>query len=71
MTLLAAQVRTGDDLQVGIPEELFTAPFRPGVMRLYDVANDGQRFLINTIPRTNSTEPLTLIQNWTALAEQR
>jgi serine/threonine protein kinase/Tol biopolymer transport system component len=33
----------------------------------YDVSRDGQRFLVATPREQNSSVPLTLIQNWTAL----
>jgi hypothetical protein len=32
----------------------------------YDVALDGQRFLIVTASEQSKPEPLTLVQNWTA-----
>jgi hypothetical protein len=30
----------------------------------YDVAPDGQRFLMNTLTENTSTSPITLILNW-------
>jgi hypothetical protein len=31
----------------------------------YDVAKDGQRFLINTQMKNAESQPMTIIQNWT------
>ncbi len=58
----------GDSLEVGHPMPLF--PFRPGpIYRLgmigYDVAADGQRFLLNAAADENN-RPLTLLVNWDA-----
>ena len=32
----------------------------------YDVTADGQKFLINSLPREGVSAPLTLLVNWTA-----
>jgi hypothetical protein len=34
------------------------------VLFQYDVTSDGQRFLINSLPRTTLLRPLALIVNW-------
>ena len=36
----------------------------------YDVSLDGQRILAITEPERNSSPPLTLLQNWTALLKK-
>jgi hypothetical protein len=35
------------------------------VLFQYDVTDDGQRFLINSLPREDAATPLTLLVNWT------
>jgi eukaryotic-like serine/threonine-protein kinase len=32
----------------------------------YDVSPDGQRFLVNSLPREDSAAPLTILANWAA-----
>ena len=36
----------------------------------YDVAADGQRFLVAARPEQKSSEPLTLVSNWTSLLKR-
>ena len=36
----------------------------------YAVSADGQRFLVRTDPDQATAEPLTLVQNWTALLKK-
>ena len=68
-------IEKGEDLQAGTPQELFAAnlPNAGHILaaRLYDVTADGQRFLINELPSSSREEPITLVQNWTVLAERR
>jgi len=37
-----------------------------GSSHLYDVARDGQRFLVNTLTEAPSSTPITMILNWSA-----
>jgi len=64
-------VETGDSFRAGLPETLFEATRRPGVRSPYDVSSDGKLFLVNTLLGAESGEPLTLVQNWTEILEQR
>jgi len=32
----------------------------------YDVSPDGQRFLVELLSRKHASQPLTVVQNWTA-----
>ena len=49
------------------PRELFQlAALYPGV-NPYDVAPDGQRFLVPTVPQKSTPRPLIVIVNWPAL----
>ena len=38
---------------------------------MYDVTPDGQRFLVATPIEQTSSEPITLVQNWTALLKKK
>jgi len=38
----------------------------PATRYLYDVAANGQRFLVNVVEEASGVEPLTLVVNWTA-----
>jgi serine/threonine protein kinase len=52
----------GSDLQFGRPEPLFTVPLRAGC-RAYDVAADGQKFLVNAM--TDSESPtIMVLSDW-------
>jgi Tol biopolymer transport system component len=67
-TLTAVAVDTrGERLTVGAEQRLFKARPRP-FARLdafpYDVTQDGQRFLINTLVDQPSATPITLVVNW-------
>ena len=57
----------GSAIEVGIPREIFQAPFTPAGpgTRTYDVAANGQSFLILSSKET-APVPLTLVSNWTA-----
>jgi hypothetical protein len=49
------------------PRELFQlAALDPGVYP-YDVAGDGQRFLVPAVPQKSTPRPLIVIVNWPAL----
>jgi Tol biopolymer transport system component/predicted Ser/Thr protein kinase len=67
--LLAVTVKAkGNTLELSTPVKLFgPLPLVGG--RNYDVASDGKRFF-TFIPEQVSDEPLTLLQNWTALVKK-
>jgi len=70
--LMAAEVTPkGSSVQVGIPRMLFqTRPASaPPFGRLYDVSQDGKRFLVATTAEGTSA-PLTLVVNWTATVKK-
>ena len=58
--------RRDGTLEPGTPVPLFqTRILQPRlVLFQYDVTADGQRFLINSLPRENAAAPLTLLMNW-------
>jgi Tol biopolymer transport system component/predicted Ser/Thr protein kinase len=51
--------------QVEAARSLFTIHPRTGQRYPYDVASDGQRFLVNTIIDATALPPITLVVNWT------
>jgi hypothetical protein len=70
-TIMAAPVQLQSGLEIGAPKPLFRmvmADFVKGFFPPYDVAPDGQRFLVIS-PQTKPV-PLTLVQNWSALVDR-
>jgi hypothetical protein len=53
-------------LQPAAPQPLFlTRIVQPRlVLFQYDVTEDGQRFLVNSLPREDTAAPLTMLSNW-------
>ena len=71
--LMAVQLALKNEtLEPGPPKALFqTRIVRPSfVLFQYDVTADGQRFLINSLPREDAAAPLTLLSNWTQVANR-
>ena len=63
--IMAATVQTGPQgVQAETPRELFAADFSLGQLREFDVASDGQRFLLilNTVAGKTTTR-LTVVSN--------
>ncbi|MGB9236223.1 MAG: protein kinase [Terriglobales bacterium] len=54
----------GSGFQVGSGKQLFPVALK-GLSREYSVTRDGQRF-IAIVPSSGTSQPLTLVQNWTA-----
>jgi eukaryotic-like serine/threonine-protein kinase len=72
-TLTAAEVKpAATSLQIGALQPLFQthAPTKAADEPLYDVAPDGQRFLV-TSSQQQATVPFTLVVNWPALLEKK
>jgi Tol biopolymer transport system component len=69
--LMAVNIKLGaDSVEASTPRELFTLPvFDNGLDAPYDVAPDGQRFLVRATPQQQAAQPLTLIVSWPALLE--
>jgi Tol biopolymer transport system component len=66
--LMAAGVRTGETVEVGVPAPLFKTNMTPGPFTPtpYDVTADGQRFLV-LVPSEDTSQPsLTVTTNWLA-----
>jgi len=67
--IMAVPVKTGTNFDAGSPVILFQANPREMIATseqfVYDVSNDGQKFLINTQIKTAMT-PMSLVLNWGA-----
>jgi serine/threonine protein kinase/Tol biopolymer transport system component len=57
----------GNQLEAGIPQPLFVVRNTSSVGTLFDVAPDGQRFLVPLTQRENADAPMSLVTNWPAL----
>jgi len=58
----------GSTFQAGQPKALFRVP--SGVRPNWDVAPDGQRFLMLVLAGANSRAPLTVLLNWETLLQK-
>jgi len=68
--LMAVAVREGEAFDADAPRPLFPLRRREPISAVdlfsYDVAPDGQRFLVNTDVGDSTTLPLTIVLNWAA-----
>jgi serine/threonine protein kinase len=65
--LMSVDISTsGNTIRPGTPQALFRARAAQGARGPYAVAGDGTKFLINSSDVQEESEPLTLLQNWTA-----
>jgi Tol biopolymer transport system component len=65
--MMAAGIRaTATGIEVETPRELFTTPFYRGTAVPYDVAADGQRFLVEEPTGAADAAPLTVQVHWQA-----
>jgi eukaryotic-like serine/threonine-protein kinase len=65
--LVAVDVNSsGKAVQLGVPHTLFPAVAIQRQQGPYDVTADGKKFLINSSNVKEGSEPVTLLQNWTA-----
>jgi Tol biopolymer transport system component len=65
--LMAVDVKADAGFEAGIPHALFDSRIQTldNLMFRYDVASDGQRFLINAMTESNAApEVLTVVLNW-------
>ncbi len=73
--LMAVAIRADarEGLQVGVPQKLFDTRVRLTMVQYnsysYDATPDGQRFLVNVMPRS-AERTVTVVTNWLALAAQ-
>ena len=61
----------GAEFEVGERTPLFRTDLAPSVSWRYDVARDGQRFLVNTSSGQERRTPITLVINWTERLAKR
>jgi Tol biopolymer transport system component len=67
--IMAVTMKLGaESAEASLPRELFPLPSTPIGLSPFDVAGDGQRFLVQG--RTDKIEPLTVILNWPALLKK-
>ena len=71
-TLTTCAIRMQNDtVDVGAPTPLFRPKLRSSLLRNhFDVAPDGERFLINTPVQDETTAPITVVLNWTSTLRQ-
>ncbi len=67
--LTSVTVSGKNDLVFGNPQTLFKIPVLRVEDMTFDVAPDGQRFLVNTTEAQETDEALILVQNWENLVE--
>ncbi len=63
--IMAVPLETTPAFHAGAPAPLFAV--HPGAGAVYDVAADGKRFLVNSLPADQGSPPLSLLVNWTSL----
>jgi hypothetical protein len=75
--MMAVEVSTNPAFRVGLRKVLFQAPIWGGgavrQVTRYDVTADGKKFLINSVPADTvapAAQPITVVQNWTALLKK-
>jgi serine/threonine protein kinase len=72
-SVIAVEIRAGASVEPGIPKALFKVPlntFETENAINYAVTRDGQKFVVLTDSRSQSTEPMTAILNWTSLLKK-
>jgi Tol biopolymer transport system component len=61
--IMSVDIDTKSGFQPGVPKQLFKLP---GEVRFWDVARDGQKFLIPVPASAASSSPYNVIVNWTS-----
>ena len=68
LKLMAVSLKAaGDSVETSTPREVFALPVFENGYNPYNVARDGQRFLVLALPEGQASQPLTLLNNWPAL----
>ncbi|HYO77684.1 MAG TPA: protein kinase [Thermoanaerobaculia bacterium] len=62
--VMAVPVTTSATFDAAAPVKLFSVAIKTFPPPFYDVAADGERFLINTLLQSAESEPLTVVMNW-------
>jgi Tol biopolymer transport system component len=70
--LMSVSLKLGtDSVEPSAPHELFPLPaIDDGLSSPYDVASDGQRFLVRATPEQQAPQALNVIVNWPALVKK-
>ena len=65
--MMSAEIHAAGDggIEPGTPQSLFQTRPIPKTLNLYDVSPDGQRFLFNVPLEWTSSNPITVVTNWT------
>jgi Tol biopolymer transport system component len=66
--IMSVPLETAPAFHAGAPTPLFAV--HPAFGSVYDVAPDGKRFLVNSLPADPSSPPLSLLVNWTAMLKR-
>lgn len=66
--MMAVAVKAGATFEAGTPTPLFQTRIHGARYALfqYVVANDGKRFLVNSLPREDAAAPMKLLTDWTS-----
>jgi hypothetical protein len=71
--LVAVDIKRGEGSQVGAPKELFEThlvTLGEGFPDIeYVVAENGQPFLLNSVP-ASATDPISIVMNWKTLLQK-
>lgn len=71
LKLMQVSLKRGpDSIEPSAPRELFVLPTANDGYCPYEIAPDGQRFLVRATPEKQAGRPLTLIVNWPALMKK-
>ena len=77
-TVMAVDVTSGPTFKAGIPKALFDAEIasasvigRGTPAFRWDVTDNGERFLINTVPKETGTTSINVVLNWQEELKQR
>lgn len=68
--LMAVDVTCGEDLEFGLPRELFSIDHPIDGLAPFRSMPDGEHFLVKRFSRAEKATPLYLVQNWTQLLDK-
>ena len=62
--LMSVPVPPGGTFAPQVPQPLFSAVIKSNPSVAYDIAPDGNRFLVNVVVEEASATSITFVQNW-------
>jgi len=68
--LMTVDLSLGEEIEIGLPQALFSVRFPFNNQYPYQVMPDGETFLVNQFDETGAAAPMTFVQNWTSLLEE-